>query len=264
MLVLPLPADALDENNKPIPEKMQKYKSGKAYLVVGPLAHELRDPQNRGASVRPSTRIGSCHETPHRPPLSRHPPCPRPCAASLSRPKCRTRTPRCAHDRPYLSSPHLGSRFTLSDNIHDLMLTLNAERCPNGRPAGHSLAASIPATVSIPPVAVSMLHDCSASLVSLPYSFLFIRVRIGLYGIGCILTVPLLARPAAVGLLYRCLLARGIPYHLDLTHIVPHPHMYVHTYERLLLVCPPKRIIDAIVECMLIVRCFDPLVLLRR
>ena len=56
MLVLPLPAEVLDENNKPIPEKLQKYKSGKAYLVVGPLAHELRDPQNRGrlrAAVHP-------------------------------------------------------------------------------------------------------------------------------------------------------------------------------------------------------------------
>ena len=56
MLVLPLPADAVDENNKPIPEKMQKYKSGKAYLVVGPLAVELRDPQNRArlhAAVHP-------------------------------------------------------------------------------------------------------------------------------------------------------------------------------------------------------------------
>ena len=56
MLVLPLPAEVLDENNKPIPEKLQKYKSGKAYLVVGPLAHELRDPQNRArlrAAVHP-------------------------------------------------------------------------------------------------------------------------------------------------------------------------------------------------------------------
>ncbi|KAI0739122.1 hypothetical protein C8Q80DRAFT_1112775 [Daedaleopsis nitida] len=56
MLVLPLPAEALDENNKPIPEKLQKYKSGKAYLVVGPLAYELRDPQNRArlrAAVHP-------------------------------------------------------------------------------------------------------------------------------------------------------------------------------------------------------------------
>lgn len=56
MLVLPLPAEALDENNKPIPEKLAKCKPGKAYLVVGPLAVDLRDPQNRArlrAAVHP-------------------------------------------------------------------------------------------------------------------------------------------------------------------------------------------------------------------
>ena len=56
MLVLPLPADAVDENNKPIPEKVKQHKGGKAYLIVGPLAHELRDPQNRArlrAAVHP-------------------------------------------------------------------------------------------------------------------------------------------------------------------------------------------------------------------
>ncbi|TBU39729.1 hypothetical protein BD309DRAFT_871719 [Dichomitus squalens] len=56
MLVLPLPADAVDENNKPIPEKLKQHKGGKAYLVVGPLARELRDPQNRArlrAAVHP-------------------------------------------------------------------------------------------------------------------------------------------------------------------------------------------------------------------
>ncbi|KAI0720781.1 hypothetical protein C8T65DRAFT_692671 [Cerioporus squamosus] len=47
MLVLPLPPDAVDENNRPIPEKAEKCKSGKAYLVVGPLAVQMREPQNR-------------------------------------------------------------------------------------------------------------------------------------------------------------------------------------------------------------------------
>ena len=56
MLVLPLPAEAVDENNRPIPEKLKQYRGGKAYLIVGPLAHELRDPQNRArlrAAVHP-------------------------------------------------------------------------------------------------------------------------------------------------------------------------------------------------------------------
>lgn len=56
MLVLPLPADAVDEHNRPIPEKLKQYRGGVAYLVVGSLAHELRDPQNRArlrAAVHP-------------------------------------------------------------------------------------------------------------------------------------------------------------------------------------------------------------------
>ncbi|RPD55973.1 hypothetical protein L227DRAFT_509173 [Lentinus tigrinus ALCF2SS1-6] len=68
MLVLPLPADAVDENNQPIPEKLEKCKTGKAYLVVGPLAVQMRDPQNRArlrAAVHPYRFI------PRSPPPSR-------------------------------------------------------------------------------------------------------------------------------------------------------------------------------------------------
>ncbi|PIL29293.1 hypothetical protein GSI_09344 [Ganoderma sinense ZZ0214-1] len=56
MLVLPLPKNAVDENNHPILEGLKQYRGGKAYLVVGRLAHELRDPQNRArlrAAVHP-------------------------------------------------------------------------------------------------------------------------------------------------------------------------------------------------------------------
>lgn len=68
MLVLPLPPDVVDENNQPIPEKLEKCKAGKAYLVVGPLAVQLRDPQNRArlrAAVHPYRFI------PRNPPPSR-------------------------------------------------------------------------------------------------------------------------------------------------------------------------------------------------
>ncbi|TFK89947.1 hypothetical protein K466DRAFT_485711 [Polyporus arcularius HHB13444] len=56
MLVLPYSPDAVDENNQLIPEKAEKSMTGKAYLVVGPLAVQLRKPQNRArfrAAVHP-------------------------------------------------------------------------------------------------------------------------------------------------------------------------------------------------------------------
>ena len=47
MLVFPLPPDAVDENNQPIPEKTKDLKVGRAVLVTGQIAIGLRDPANR-------------------------------------------------------------------------------------------------------------------------------------------------------------------------------------------------------------------------
>ena len=47
MLVLPLPADAVDENNQPILEKTKHLRMKGATLITGKLAIELRNPEKR-------------------------------------------------------------------------------------------------------------------------------------------------------------------------------------------------------------------------